>query len=79
MDNDKIELIEDSGVDSLEESLDKPNDTSPSFSKEILEYLEDTFDIRKMIHYNMTVDYYKGVQSVLDHLRYLYDHNFQKI
>lgn len=61
-----------------EESTDSSSvRTSPKFSKAFLEYMESTFDTRKMLVYAMSLDELKGVQSVLDHMRYLYKHNFR--
>lgn len=51
--------------------------TSPKFSKSFLEYMEETFDIRKSVHYCTSTDYLKGVQSVLDHMKYLYENNYR--
>lgn len=61
-----------------EESTDSSSvRTSPKFSKAFLEYMESTFDTRKMLVYAMSLDELKGVQGVIDHLRYLYKHNFR--
>lgn len=51
--------------------------TSPKFSKSFLEYMEDTFDIRKMVNYEDSIEKIKGVQSVLDHMRLLYENDFK--
>ena len=36
--------------DSLEKTMEEPK-VSPKFSKSFLEFMENTFDIRKSIHY----------------------------
>ena len=54
-----------------------PVRTSPKFSKAFLEYMETTFDTRKMLAYSMSLEELKGVQGVIDHMRYLYEHNFR--
>lgn len=60
-----------------EDSEESPVRTSPKFSKAFLEYMETTFDTRKMLAYSMSLEELKGVQGVIDHIRYLYEHNFR--
>lgn len=60
-----------------EDSVESPVRTSPKFSKAFLEYMENTFDTRKMLAYSMSLEELKGVQGVIDHMRYLYEHNFR--
>lgn len=83
MDKDSVEFqptIDDLGVASMEAEGDqktvRSSSTCPKFSKAFLEYMEHTFDTRKMLAYSMSLEELKGVQSVLDHMRYLYDNNF---
>lgn len=60
-----------------EDGEESPVRTSPKFSKAFLEYMETTFDTRKMLAYSMSLEELKGVQGVIDHMRYLYEHNFR--
>lgn len=64
------------GTDGDSDSEGSPVRTSPKFSKAFLDYMETTFDTRKMLAYAMSLDELKGVQGVLDHMRYLYKNNF---
>lgn len=49
----------------------------PLIPKELLDSLNECFDIRKMVKYDSSVEYLKGVQDVLDFLetRYKDQHN----
>lgn len=68
------------GADS-EETVVNPTavneETSPKFSKAFLEFIEDTFDIRKSIYYEDSIDKLKGIQEVVGYLRRLYENNFK--
>lgn len=44
----------------------------PLVPKELLDNLKECFDIRKMVKYNSSVEYLKGVQDVLDFLETRY-------
>lgn len=66
-----------SETDGDSDSEESPVRTSPKFSKAFLEYMETTFDTRKMLAYSMSLEELKGVQGVIDHMRYLYEHNFR--
>lgn len=59
------------------EEVKENTKTSPKFSKAFLEFLEDTFDIRKSIYYEDSIEKLKGVQEVLTYLRMLYNNNFK--
>lgn len=46
----------------------------PYISKELLERLDDDFDIRRIVgNASYTKDYLEGIQSVLDYLHSRYD------
>lgn len=40
----------------------------PVVSKELLDALKDKLDIRKVIKYNPSIDYLKGIQDTIDFL-----------
>lgn len=40
----------------------------PVVSKELLDALKDKLDIRKVIKYNTSIDYLKGIQDTIDFL-----------
>ena len=40
----------------------------PVVSKELLDSLKDKLDIRKVIKYNPSIDYLKGIQDTIDFL-----------
>ena len=68
------------GADS-EDTVGNPTgvteETSPKFSKAFLEFIEDTFDIRKSIYYEDSIEKLKGIQEVVGYMRRLYDNNFR--
>lgn len=47
----------------------------PPISKELLDHLKDTFDVRKMLSYSVELEYLKGIQSVLNYLEFNYKDN----
>lgn len=44
------------------------DDYFPVVSKELLDALKEELDIRKMIKYNPSVEYLKGIQDTIDFL-----------
>lgn len=49
-------------------NVEDSNDDFPLVNKELLERLKKDLDIRKLIKYNPSVEYLKGVQDTLDYL-----------
>lgn len=62
--------------DSLEKTMEEPK-VSPKFSKSFLEFMENTFDIRKSIHYEDSIEKLKGIQEVISYMRYLYNNDYK--
>lgn len=72
----KEELGASSLVDNDEFEEEHERTSIPSCSKDFLEYMEDLFDIRKIINYSDSLDELKGIQCVLNKMRQLYDNHF---
>lgn len=62
--------------DNLEKTMEEPK-VSPKFSKSFLEFMENTFDIRKSIHYEDSIEKLKGIQEVISYMRYLYNNDYK--
>lgn len=62
--------------DSIEKTMEEPK-VSPKFSKSFLEFMEDTFDIRKSIYYEDSIEKLKGIQEVISYMRYLYNNDYK--
>ena len=62
--------------DSLEKTMEEPK-VSPKFSKSFLEFMENTFDIRKSINYEDSIEKLKGIQEVISYMRYLYNNDYK--
>lgn len=67
----------DSDGETLEKTMDEQPKTSPKFSKSFLEFMESTFDIRKSINYEDSIEKLKGIQEVISYMRYLYENAFK--
>lgn len=65
------------GGETLEKTMDEQPKTSPKFSKSFLEFMESTFDIRKSINYEDSIEKLKGIQEVISYMRYLYENDFK--
>lgn len=63
--------------DTVSETTSVKEETSPKFSKAFLEFMEDTFDIRKSIYYEDSIEKLKGIQEVIGYMRRIYENNFR--